>query len=110
VYLASKVVIGDVGGPFTTLHESKEIIPVSMAAMFDSTQVPPPVGNNRLFYGVYAAGDRELGLNLRVSWGGPAKPFAQQLKLVSGLFEISNGNFPSFQMGYNMQLKALYYS
>lgn len=110
IYLLNKIIYRYPGRPDHSLHESQKIIPMSTSAMFDSTQVPPPVGQNRLFYSHYYAGDNELGENIKTSYGGPLKPFQAAVLLQSGIFQIGAGNFNTFPLGYNCKLRVLVYS
>lgn len=110
-YLQNEIKVTPFGGDAHRLHFSTDIIPVSATAMFDSTQIPPPVGQNRLFYGVYSAGDRQVGQNIHTSWGGPGNPIGATVQTFGGVFTIgSAGASQPFQYHYIMELSVLIYS
>jgi hypothetical protein len=92
------------------LHKAYDIVPGSFGALFDSTQVPPPVGQNRLFYVLYQGGDRELGCNLKVAWGGPLYTLPMTVSAACGVFKLGSVSGAGFTYGYTMGIRVLYYS
>jgi hypothetical protein len=109
IYLLNRIYVSETGRADHTLHESWDDVPIKPFAIFDSTQVPPPVGINRIYNAVYSAGDRELGQNLKTSWGGPLHANPMSVKLASGFFREGQGAQTAALMYYTLQLRVLYY-
>jgi hypothetical protein len=108
VYLLKTIKTTDRLGAVHQLHNSTYMIPLAVTSMFDSTQVPP-VGQNRIFYGFYQAGDKEVGDNIRTSWGGPLMANPYSITLVNGVYFIGAGSANPFSYQYTSQLQVLYY-
>jgi hypothetical protein len=108
-YLLNRIYVSETGKADHNLHESWDDVPIKPFAIFDSTQVPPPVGINRIYNAVYSAGDRELGQNLKTSWGGPFHPNPMSVKLASGFFKTGQAAQTAAIMYYSLQLRVLYY-
>jgi hypothetical protein len=109
VYLLKTINTTNRFGVAHQLHYSNYIIPLAVTSMFDSTQVPP-VGQNRIFYGFYQAGDKEVGDNIKTSWGGPLYTNPYNITLVNGVFYTGAGSANPFQYQYTSQLHVLYYA
>jgi hypothetical protein len=108
MYVDNKVKVTEAGLGSHQLWHSYDIIPVAHSAIFDSTQVPP-IGQNRLFYGLYSGGDREVGLNFRTAWGGPAHTGVMTVALESGIFTIGTPGSTGCQLAFALNLRVLYY-
>jgi hypothetical protein len=93
-----------------TIHESGAIVPVSAYSLFDTSLGLPGLQPGRYFYGVYGAGDRELGQNLKVSFGGPAQSAAMTVYADAGLFQSGVGWSNEFNMKFQHSLRVLYYA
>jgi hypothetical protein len=109
VYLLNKIVIDYPGRSLHTLHEEKLIVPASTHALFDASLLTAGA-TNRFFYALYQGGDRELGCNIRTSWGGPTAFNPYVVSIRSGLFRVGATTFGDVNFGIVMKLRVLYYS
>lgn len=90
------------------LHESQNAIPASLAALFDNS-LGLPGTQTRYFYALYNAGDRELGQDLKVSYGGPTEVEDMTIKCDLGVFQNGINHGPAFPIKYAYSFRVLSY-
>jgi hypothetical protein len=108
LFLFNNIYVQTALDPGHRIYESYDIVPVQFATLFDSSLDPISL-TNRYFYGVYQAGDRELGCNLKVSFGGPLEPEPMKVWANPVLRQLGNNVGPEFQVAYAVYMRTLSY-
>lgn len=93
------------GFPTTGLKEiwhARRLLQFSAVAIDDHNLLT----QNRVYSIYHGAGDRELGDNLQMSWGGPVSP-AMRLTTASGFFNMVSAS-TSWIVNYTILIRALY--
>jgi hypothetical protein len=108
LFLRNNMFVKHHGDVFQQIHEEYSIIPVSTSAFFDSGAIPG-IQQNRFHYGLYQAGDRELGCNLKVSYGGPTETSDMLVYADIALYQLGTNHGAPFRVDVVVYMRVLYY-